>query len=109
LEANVINKKTLQEALKSLPSEPQEYYERTFNRITTRNKVQAKLATQACAWICYACWPLTLEQLQIALSISPGMTCLDPETISSKQIITSVCAGLVIVSENDQTVSFARK
>ncbi|KIJ31548.1 hypothetical protein M422DRAFT_783749 [Sphaerobolus stellatus SS14] len=97
-------------ALKTLPRSADEYYQKIWQKITMRQDDGAKLAAQIFSWVTYACEPLSLEQLQTALSIKPGMTCLTPEDMPPKEIITSLCAGLIAVAENKSctVVSFVR-
>lgn len=45
----------------------------------------------------FVCRLLSLTELQHALTISPGMTAMDPKAIRHKMILTSVCAGLVVM------------
>jgi hypothetical protein len=69
-------------------------------RIEQQHKVDKELAHQVLSWIVYARRPLTVEELQYAVSVSPGMTELDPKGIIYKGKLTSVCAGLVVVERN---------
>jgi len=43
--------------------------------------------------------PLTVEELQTALAVVLDTTCMDSEDIIYEEVLTSVCAGLVLVDE----------
>jgi hypothetical protein len=84
-------------ALERLPHNITEIYDDAMVRIEQQHKVDKELAHQVLSWIVYARRPLTVEELQYAVSVSPGMTELDPKGVIYKEKLTSVCAGLVVV------------
>ncbi|KAJ7577718.1 hypothetical protein C8J56DRAFT_1031374 [Mycena floridula] len=90
----------LRDALAKLPKDIHRSYDDTMARIMAQGEDDANLACQVFLWLTYAKEPLTVEDLQYALAISPGMTEMNPDAITDLEIITSVCAGLVIIEEN---------
>lgn len=49
-------------------------------------------------WVIYARQPLSLGELQHAVA-TPWMTDINPESLVPKTLLTSVCAGLVVIDE----------
>ncbi|KAJ7577684.1 hypothetical protein C8J56DRAFT_1113091 [Mycena floridula] len=68
------NPKALRDALATLPKDIHRSYDETMTRILAQGEDDANLACQVFLWLTYAKERLTVEQLQHALAISPGMT-----------------------------------
>ncbi|KAJ7576525.1 ankyrin repeat-containing domain protein, partial [Mycena floridula] len=103
------NLKALRDALAKLPKDIHRSYDDTMARIMDQGEDDANLACQVFLWLTYAKEPLTVEDLQYALAISPGMTEMNPDAITDLEIITSVCTGLVIIEENRSQKYFRLK
>jgi hypothetical protein len=58
------------------------------------------------SWIAYAYRPLTLRELQHGLSLEPGDSEFDEDAVTIPDILTSVCAGLVIIDKSTGTTRF---
>ncbi|KAJ7576491.1 ankyrin repeat-containing domain protein [Mycena floridula] len=97
------NPKALRDALATLPKDIHHSYDETMTRILAQGEDDATLACQVFLWLTYAKRKFTVEVLQHALAISPGMTVMDPDAITDIDILTSVCAGLVIIEETGQS------
>ncbi|KAJ7576529.1 ankyrin repeat-containing domain protein [Mycena floridula] len=100
--ANKNNRHALRLALATLPQDIHRSYDETMTRILAQGKDDANLACQVFLWLTYAKRQLTVEELQYALAISPGMTEMNPDAITDIGILTSVCAGLVIIERDHQ-------
>ncbi|UKZ85715.1 uncharacterized protein TrAFT101_001564 [Trichoderma asperellum] len=57
-------------------------------------------------WIFYTARPLTVIELQNALAVEHGDTCLDDDGIPNRDLLVSVCAGIVMINDNSDTISF---
>jgi hypothetical protein len=99
----------LLEALKSLPKEVDAIYDQIMERIQGQVEVDRTLAERVLAWIVCAHRQLSIEELQHALAVSPVMTKMDPYALVDEMILTSVCAGLVVVDEQSRDVRLVRK
>ncbi|KAJ7576518.1 ankyrin repeat-containing domain protein [Mycena floridula] len=97
--ASKTNRYALRQALATLPKDIHRSYDDTVARIMAQGEDDANLACQVFLWLTYAKQQLTVEELQCALSISPGMTEMNPDAITDIEILTSVCAGLVILEK----------
>jgi len=99
----------VRKALEVLPKEVDDTYDEAMERIERQNEDDKNLAKPILSWITYARRPLTVSELQHALAVMPDMTDMDPDNIIDKDILTSVCAGLVVVDEEQSTVRLVRK
>jgi hypothetical protein len=96
-------------ALKNLPKEVDDTYGEAMARIERQNKDDRELARWTLSWVSYVRRPLTVEELQHALSIVPGMTHIETDNITDIEILTSVCAGLIVISEEQRIIRLVRK
>ncbi|KAF8455796.1 hypothetical protein BDZ91DRAFT_686266, partial [Kalaharituber pfeilii] len=92
-------------ALYSLAPGLHSAYERTIARMQA-SKSGHELGMNALMWIYLAEQPLTIRELQHALSINDGTEDedLDPENIPSKSTILRCCCGLLTVDAGKSTV-----
>ena len=82
-------------------------YDETMNRIRGQEKGFCDLAIATLAWITLAMTPLTLRELQCALSVEPGDTAMDEADFVDEETLSSVCAGLIVVDRESQIVRLA--
>ncbi|KAJ7577681.1 ankyrin repeat-containing domain protein, partial [Mycena floridula] len=94
------NRQALRQALATLPKDIHRSYDETMARIMAQGEDDANLACQVFLWLTYSQKRLTVEELQCAVAISPGMTVMDPDAITDIDILMSVCTGLVIIEDH---------
>lgn len=75
-----------------------------MRRIQGQEEGFRNLAEQILSWIIWAVRPLTVPELQHALSIEPGDDELDDDNFLDANDLTSVCAGLVIIDQERQLI-----
>ncbi|KAK6430789.1 hypothetical protein LTR95_013053 [Oleoguttula sp. CCFEE 5521] len=92
--------------LQSLPTTLQATYEDAMRRIEAQEEDHRAIALKALAWLSYACRPLTVGELQHALVIEPGQMELDQEMVMDGPSITALCAGLVVLDQASNAVTF---
>ncbi|KAJ7584525.1 ankyrin repeat-containing domain protein [Mycena floridula] len=97
--ASQLNRKTLRKALSSLPKGIMDSYDTAVARINAQGEAEYKLALQVFYWLAYAQRSLSVIELQHAIAVSAGMTEMDLDAIVDVDILTGICAGLVIVKE----------
>ena len=102
--ASKASRKAIRQALKALPISLDATYDEAMARIDAQNNDDKRLAEQVLAWISFAVRPLSLNELQEALAIEPGSHQLDEDNIPGEELLTSVCAGLVVVDQESQLV-----
>ncbi|KAI4113321.1 MAG: hypothetical protein LQ338_008196, partial [Usnochroma carphineum] len=68
------------------------------------NEDDQKLAKKALRWVAYTYKPLSPNALREALAIEPGETDFDNEALSLIGMILDVCAGLLILDEENDIV-----
>jgi ankyrin repeat domain-containing protein 50 len=96
-------------ALQNLPTEVDATYDEAMERIERQSEDDRDLAKQVISWITYAFRPLSVQELQHALAITPETTEMDYEAIIDEDILTSVCAGLVVIDEESSICRLVRK
>lgn len=102
--ASKASRKGIRQALKTLPISLDATYDEAMARIDAQNNDDKQLAEQVLVWISFAVRPLSLNELQEALAIEPASHQLDEDNIPSEELLTSVCAGLVVVDQEGQLV-----
>ncbi|KAJ7578078.1 hypothetical protein C8J56DRAFT_1111897, partial [Mycena floridula] len=93
------SRKALRASLQTLPKEINNSYDETMRRIKAQGEDDCTLAYQVFMWLTYVQRPLKMRELQYALAISPEMTEMEEDAIVDVELLTAVCAGLVIVEE----------
>jgi len=96
--------KDVQTALGTLPKGLDNTYNEVMTRVDSQNDDYRILAQEVLSWVVYAVWPLSVEELQHALAVKPGVTQLDEDDLPDKGTLISVCAGLVIVDQKSNVV-----
>jgi hypothetical protein len=97
------------DTLKSLPTEVNATYDESMERIQRESLVDRTLAKRVLAWITYARRPLSYEELQHALAVTPEMTNMDTEALVDKLFLIDICAGLVVIDEQSTIIRLVRK
>jgi hypothetical protein len=104
-----INTRDVHNALKELPNDVDDTYDEAMARLEQQDKPHRQLAARVFSWITHAFRPLSVEELQHALAIELKTTSLDFQAITDIEVLTSVCAGLVIVDEKRRIVRLVRE
>lgn len=92
-------------ALTTLPEGLENVYNDVLERIQGQDSELASLAMNVLGWIYHAKRPLQLLELQHAIAVEPEDTFLDEDGLPEKDLLISVCGGLLSVQEDD-TVTF---
>ncbi|KAJ7584529.1 ankyrin repeat-containing domain protein, partial [Mycena floridula] len=95
--ASQLNRRAMRTALSSLPKGIMDSYDAAMTRISAQGEAEDKLALQVFYWLAYAQEPLSVKALQYAVAISEDMTDMDFDAVVDLEILTSICAGLVII------------
>ena len=98
------HRKALRLALENLPPELDETYNDALARISSQDKEDTKIGLQVLGWITHATRPLTMKQLQHAISVEPEQTDLDEETLIDEELLISTCLGLITVDHTSKEV-----
>lgn len=75
-----------------------------MSRIEDQNDDERNLAEQVLLWISFAVRPLMLTELCEALAVEPETRELDDSNMPDEELLTSVCAGLVVIDKNTEVV-----
>jgi hypothetical protein len=103
-----LNAAAVHEALESLPKEVDDIYDEALERIEQQNEGEKHLAKQILSWITHARRPLHVYELQHALAVVCGTTSIDPDNLTDEDVLTSVCAGLVVIDEEGTIIRLVR-
>ena len=103
------NYKAVRDALDILPAEVNDTYREVMTRIARQNRDDEALAKRVLMWITFAERPLSFVELRHAVSTLAKMPSIDSESLVQPQLVTSVCAGLVVVDSNSNVVRLVRK
>ncbi|KAI8625612.1 ankyrin repeat-containing domain protein [Xylariaceae sp. FL1651] len=98
--------KKIRKSLEALPSDYQEAYQRTFDRVLKQNSGRRELALKALTWISSAKRSLTMRELQYAVAAEDNESTVGDEDLESPKSILSSCLGLVRLSRTEQKVEF---
>jgi hypothetical protein len=99
----------VQNALENLPTEVNATYDEAMKRIQRQSAVDRKLAKRVLSWITYSRRPLSYQELQHALAVTPQMTDMVIEALVDKHFLIDICAGLVVVDDQSHIIRLARK
>ncbi|KID94957.1 Pfs, NACHT and Ankyrin domain protein, partial [Metarhizium majus ARSEF 297] len=110
---SLLDKFTLRDiraALKMLPTGSNSYhqtYTDTMKRIMSQTPAARELAKQALSWLTSTKRLLTIPELRYALAVEVGQCELDEENLPQIENMVSVCAGLVAVNQQSNTICLA--
>ncbi|KAJ7589373.1 hypothetical protein C8J56DRAFT_784706, partial [Mycena floridula] len=104
--ASQLNRKGLHKALALLPDRIMDSYDEAMARIKAQGKDQYELAHQIFYWLAYAKSPLSIKELQHAVAVSDDMTEMDHDAIVDVDMLTGICAGLIVVQEKQEQYSY---
>jgi len=104
-----LNARQVRAALEILPEGMDGTYDEAMERVERQDDSRKQLAKRVLSWITYAIRPLSVEELQHALAVMPDTTYLDPDDITDDEILTSICAGLVVIDKEQNIVGLVRK
>ncbi|QYS95878.1 ANK_REP_REGION domain-containing protein [Trichoderma simmonsii] len=97
----------IRQALRNLPEKLDVIYERAMERIETQGDAVQKLAKKVLSWLIYARRVLSVAELRHAVAVEPKTQQLSEEFIPDKEILSSVCAGLVTFDAESDAVRLA--
>lgn len=110
---SLLDKFTLRDiraALKMLPTGSNSYhqtYADTMKRVMSQTLAARELAMQVLSWLTSTKRLLTIPELRCALAVEVGQCKLDEENLPQIENMVSVCAGLVAVNQQSNTICLA--
>ncbi|KAJ6496280.1 ankyrin repeat-containing domain protein [Mycena sanguinolenta] len=96
--------KAVREALKNMAGNLDGTYTEVVARINEQTPDDRGLAWLILSWMTHAKRPLRPAELKEALAVESGAAELDPENFLDMDSILSVCAGLVVIHEEDDII-----
>ncbi|KAI9148367.1 26S proteasome non-ATPase regulatory subunit [Paramyrothecium foliicola] len=103
---NKTTRRKIKSALETLPEGLDSIYEELMVRVKLQNpKDHAELAVRVLGWIFHTARPLTVTEIQTALAIEQGDSSLDEDGIPNRDLLVSICAGMVMINNTGDTIS----
>jgi hypothetical protein len=103
----------VRQATQNLPRGIDNAYNEAIDRIRGQDEENVTLAFAVLSWIVLARRPLCVTELRFAVAMAAGMdphtTGLDSDDAIMETILTSYCAGLVVIDEMTKIVRLVRK
>jgi ankyrin repeat protein len=81
-------------------------YEDAISRIYDQPQKDRELGEMIILWIAHAQRPLSLKDLQYALTLQEGDDEIDPHDLIPGELLTSTCAGLVTIEDVSGRIQF---
>jgi hypothetical protein len=97
----------VKKALQTLPNDLRETYNEAMERIESQGSECKQLAIRILYWVFYTLRPLTVRELQHALAVEPETSELDEGDVPDKELLTSLCAGLVVTDRKSNIIRLA--
>ncbi|KAH6903965.1 hypothetical protein BKA70DRAFT_1512804 [Coprinopsis sp. MPI-PUGE-AT-0042] len=94
----------VEETLNAFPTNIEEIYTKTWERILDQVPKHSNLAKLALLWITHAHGEMTIDALRRAVATSPETHVFDPKRMVPEALLLSVCCGLVSVDEKTRLV-----
>ena len=102
--SNVTNIRDLREALRRLPDQLDEYYERAWARITSQEYPLEEIAHHTISWLLLSRRQLGVDELRHALAVRKGDESFNEESLIAIEEVLEMCKGLVIFEEHGRHV-----
>lgn len=96
-------------ALRNLPQDAYSAYDDAMERINLQDRDDAELAKKALTWVVYARRLLSPLELRHALAVELGIKSLDPDELIDDEVWASLCAGLIVIDEQNNVVRLVRE
>ncbi|KAH6902508.1 ankyrin repeat-containing domain protein [Coprinopsis sp. MPI-PUGE-AT-0042] len=92
------------ETLDAFPTEIEEAYQQTWQRILSQNSRHAALAKYILLWVTHAQRSMTIEELQHAVATSPDDHTFKSTRLVPENTLIGLCRGLVTMDEESRLV-----
>lgn len=102
--AQAVSTRRLTELLHQLPPNLEGVYSESMRRIEEKVPGERDIARETLFWVSHSRRPLTVAEIQCALSLEPGDTLLDPDNIVLESDILDACGALVTVERKSNVV-----
>ena len=98
----------LRKAADSLPSNLEDMYRTTLERIKSQPEEDASVAIRALVWLVYAHRSLRIDELCHALAILPNDQTFNTDNATPAELIVEFCCGLIVIDKENHIVRLAR-
>lgn len=98
------NRKAVRVALENLPTKLDDTYNAAMERISNQDEDDVKVANRILSCITHALEPLTVQEIQVAVTIESGDMEIDEESFPDEELLISVCAGLTTIDRESNVI-----
>ena len=102
---DIPTRRGVRKALERLPEGPEDTYTEAWARICAQRQQYAELGKKVLSWVVHSTRPLRTREVLHALAIDEDDDEFDEEGLLDVSTLTSSCAGLVILDEQQSFVS----
>jgi ankyrin repeat domain-containing protein 50 len=104
-----ISVQDIEDTLEEFPTDINEIYMNTWERILAQAPKHANLAKLVFLWILHADGEMDIETLRRAVATHPDTHIYETKRLVPVTLLVSVCCGLVLVDETTQLVRLIRE
>ena len=104
-----INLQDVEDTLEEFPTEIEEIYMKTWDRIIAQPSKYANLAKLVFLWILHVDGEITIDMLRKMVSTCPTSHLYQPKRLVPESLILSACCGLVTIDEKTRRVRLIRE
>ncbi|KAH6909738.1 hypothetical protein BKA70DRAFT_1102131, partial [Coprinopsis sp. MPI-PUGE-AT-0042] len=94
----------VKQTLATFPTDIEDLYRQTWQRILGQAQSKALLATNALTWVVFATRSLAIKELRTALATCPDTHKFMPDRLVQEDTLIGLCHGLVTVEEKTRLV-----
>lgn len=99
----------VEETLNTFPTDIEEIYTKTWDRILAQSPRYSNLAKLVLLWVTHAQGELTIDTLRRAVATPPEAHTFDPKRMVPEALLVAVCCGLVSVDKKTRLVRLIRE
>jgi hypothetical protein len=100
------NPRDVKRALQGLKEKLEDSYDEIMRRIRAQDPEDAELALRILTWISYSKRPLTINELQHALSVDDDSVKLEEDAFTHQELLVAVCMGIITVDDKTSIIRF---
>ncbi|KAH6901823.1 hypothetical protein BKA70DRAFT_1229636 [Coprinopsis sp. MPI-PUGE-AT-0042] len=97
----------VQQTLATFPTDIEDLYRETWQRILNLAPNKVSLAKNALTWVVHATRSLTIRELQEAVATCPNTHKYAPDRLVQENVLLGLCHGLITVEEGTRLVRLA--
>lgn len=86
-------------ALGKLPDSREKAFDAALQRIQRQGDFERRVVWHVWSWVAFSAQPVTVDEVRHALAVERQTGVLNDESLRSKDVLTSSCAGVVVIDK----------